>query len=606
MASPMGSTAEPSSEVNTDGGERKRKFTSGGTYCKAYGCNSRQFKGVKGERVPTNISFFTVPQKVLNHKKSLEHWACLVKRQLGKDNFTMNKKTAFCEKHFKESDIIRLTGSGVLRKIPKLRDGAAPVIHSWSNAKPERPTPKERHCSAPKKPKSSRGLNLNDVSGPGTPAMDIGSGSGPDPDVCMDTETLAVDDSTIATSDRSMETLISPTPVKVSVSTQTSWTPVTASTQTGNDSTVVNDHGYTFVKDNSQTLESYKDYVVKLENKLMMVEKECDSLKKSVTILKAQIMEFKTFSALTFKEDSAAIRFYTGFESFDDFLDMYEYLAPKAINLQYRRSGKTVRDSKPYQRPGRCRTGPKRKCSLLDEFFLVMVRLKVGLFHKDLAIRFGLSESTVSRIVSTWVNFLYCELPKMFPFPSQSVIRANMPLQFSKYPTTRIIIDCTEIFIEVPSAMLAQSQTWSNYKHHNTWKVLVGISPNGMITFVSELWSGRVSDKAITRDSGVLDLLEPGDNVMADRGFDITDILPPGVTLNIPPFKGDRAALSPSEVQETMDIACVRIHVERAIGRIKNYHILDGVMPITHTKDVDQIFKVCAYLSNFLPPLVEK
>ncbi|XP_066304508.1 putative nuclease HARBI1 [Branchiostoma lanceolatum] len=239
------------------------------------------------------------------------------------------------------------------------------------------------------------------------------------------------------------------------------------------------------------------------------------------------------------------------------------------------------------------------------DVFLVLFRLKVGLFHKDLAVRFGLSESSVSRIVGTWINFLYVEIPALFPFPSQTAIRAAMPVQFSKYPTTRIIIDCTEIFIEAPSAMLAQSQTWSSYKHHNTWKSLVGITPNGLITFVSKLWTGRVSDKAITKDSGLLDKLQAGDNVMADRGFEIADILPQGVTLNIPPFKGSRDALSPSEVQETMDIASVRIHVERAIGRIKNFHILDGVMPITLFPHADQLFTVCAYLTNFSPPLVK-
>jgi len=83
------------------------------------------------------------------------------------------------------------------------------------------------------------------------------------------------------------------------------------------------------------------------------------------------------------------------------------------------------------------------------------------------------------------------------------------------------------LFIEVPSAMKAQSETWSNYKHHNTFKVLVGISPNGQITFVSKLWGGRVSDKKITQESGILDIVDVGDNIMADRGFDIEDILPP-------------------------------------------------------------------------------
>lgn len=104
-----------------------------------------------------------------------------------------------------------------------------------------------------------------------------------------------------------------------------------------------------------------------------------------------------------------------------------------------------------------------------------------------------------------------------------------MPDEFAEFATTRIILDCTEIFILHPSAMLVQSETWSDYKHHNTWKQLVGITPNGQVTFLSDLWGGRVSDKQITRESGVLDLLNSGDNVMVDRGLDIKDIVPDGV-----------------------------------------------------------------------------
>lgn len=60
--------------------------------------------------------------------------------------------------------------------------------------------------------------------------------------------------------------------------------------------------------------------------------------------------------------------------------------------------------------------------------------------------------------------------------------------EFAKFATTRIILDCTEIFIQRPSAMLAQSETWSDFKHHNTLKQLVGGTPNGQV--LSDLWDG--------------------------------------------------------------------------------------------------------------------
>ena len=51
-----------------------------------------------------------------------------------------------------------------------------------------------------------------------------------------------------------------------------------------------------------------------------------------------------------------------------------------------------------------------------------------------------------------------------------------------------VIIDCFEVFTERPSNLLARAATWSNYKHHNTFKVLLGITPQGTISFVSECW----------------------------------------------------------------------------------------------------------------------
>ena len=59
------------------------------------------------------------------------------------------------------------------------------------------------------------------------------------------------------------------------------------------------------------------------------------------------------------------------------------------------------------------------------------------------------------------------------------------------------------------------------------------------VTFVSSLFPESVSDKEITRQSGILNLLEEWADVMADKGFLIEDLLKKvNATLVIPPFLG--------------------------------------------------------------------
>ena len=86
----------------------------------------------------------------------------------------------------------------------------------------------------------------------------------------------------------------------------------------------------------------------------------------------------------------------------------------------------------------------------------------------------------------------------------------------------------------------------------------MGISPKGAVTFLSRLWGGNVSDKQIVKESGLLDLLEAGDSVMADKGFTIEDLLEPvNIILNMPPMRESDRQLSRKEVEQTRRIAAV-------------------------------------------------
>ena len=146
-----------------------------------------------------------------------------------------------------------------------------------------------------------------------------------------------------------------------------------------------------------------------------------------------------------------------------------------------------------------------------------------------------------------------------------------MPEDFkSKYPKTRVILDCTEIKCQMPSSLLLNSRLFSSYKNHTTLKGLIGIAPSGAITFISELYAGSISDREIVEISGILDLpFNEGDDEMADKGFTIEDLLPLGLSLNIPPFLGQSQQMSVEDVDKTQVIASLRIHEERAISRIK-------------------------------------
>ena len=159
--------------------------------------------------------------------------------------------------------------------------------------------------------------------------------------------------------------------------------------------------------------------------------------------------------------------------------------------------------------------------------------------EKDLAFRFQISQSTVSRIFITRINFLYFKFKDIPIWPSKHQVNHFMPPLFKEfYPSTRCIIDATELFIQSPSNPQAQQLTFSSYKNHNTFKALVCKTPSGAISFVSKLHGRSISDRELFQKSALIDLLETGDSVMADRGFTIADILhEKGIILNIPPMK---------------------------------------------------------------------
>ena len=167
-----------------------------------------------------------------------------------------------------------------------------------------------------------------------------------------------------------------------------------------------------------------------------------------------------------------------------------------------------------------------KKFTLEIELCMVMERPRLGLLTEYPAHLYSCTQSTVRTIGFTQICLMALELRFLISWPDRIQVRRNFPDVFRKYyPRCRVIIDFTEFFIETTASLNSQALCWSDYKHHSTVKILVGITPNGSTSYLSEAYGGRASDRFIVEDCGFLKMLRPDDQVMADRGFKIDDQL---------------------------------------------------------------------------------
>ncbi|XP_046851060.1 uncharacterized protein LOC124444479 [Xenia sp. Carnegie-2017] len=263
------------------------------------------------------------------------------------------------------------------------------------------------------------------------------------------------------------------------------------------------------------------------------------------------------FEQLTREYD---VRFHTGLPSTNSFKCVFEYLLPKASNMQYWRgptqtqNETTATPKTPFQLfAGRgYRSGPARKLSPQQELLMCLMKLRLALLVDDLAFRFQISSATVSSTFITWIKLMSKELSVLFIWPSRNQTKKTLPSCFRKlYPNVRCIIDCFECFTETPSGLDLAATMWSEYKHHYTLKALVAITPNGAISYVSPTYGGRATDVFIVKNSGFLELLQPFDEVMADRGFKIREeLMMKMCRLCIPPSKTVSMQMLPDDVRK--------------------------------------------------------
>ncbi|XP_037567456.1 uncharacterized protein LOC119448024 [Dermacentor silvarum] len=530
------------------------------THCCVPWCKQRGPKDPDGNKV----SYHRFPRDATLYKK----WIIAIKRDEGKF-FNVTKCTKVCSRHFLPSDFIPSVSCGN----NLLRQTACPSVFSFGKMQQLRKPPKKR---------TSDSRSAHQIPDQATAQAST----------VEDSEARFFDDQSTYRS--SAAAVGSDTPETEGDTTSCSPAAGTVPSLGGGEpvSEVERLEGVVATQGNEIDRLKYECEV--LQEQLLQTKTEMHlSLQENhrLTTRLEETESLTSFCVEHFKHSNEDLLAYTGMPTYRHFLALMAYINPG-------KNGSNV-----LRNAGIKASGGRRR-TVENELFLVLVRLRLGLFEHDLAHRFGITQSTVSRICVSWINFMYIRLCKLPLWASRAVIDATLPAAFSAYSTTRVILDATEIKCEVPSSLSLQSSSYSAYKSSNTFKGLIGVSPNGLVTFVSELYTGSISDREAVLKSGFLDLKFDGnDSVMADKGFLIEDLLArKNVKLNIPPFL-HRNALSEQQVRETKEIASLRIHVERRIRRIKSFHIFDRPIPLTLAPIINQIWTVAAILTNFQSPL---
>ena len=329
-----------------------------------------------------------------------------------------------------------------------------------------------------------------------------------------------------------------------------------------------------------------------LRNKVKRLEWEKEMNFQKILHLRKELSACNCKKALhsTLLTNDRETKFFTGLEKRALFDSLHDYIAP-FVQRRWKGVRRVVNRVRRNIIQSGQRRGPNRK-------------LRLGLLLHDLARRFKVSETLSSQVFTCWLRVMAKVLSATIHMPSQEVINVTSPDRFKRLWGVHSIIDCSELFIETPQDHDLQAVTWSTYKHHNTLKFLIGVAPNSSIVYISKAYTGRISDKEITIDTGYLDNVPPYSIIMCDKGFGISEECDARrITLYVPPGKRGMSQMGHVEVAKTNRIAKLRILVEQVIRRLKSFRIISGELPISMIPHIDDILVICGALSNMKNPI---
>nr|CAI5835621.1 unnamed protein product [Callosobruchus analis] len=245
------------------------------------------------------------------------------------------------------------------------------------------------------------------------------------------------------------------------------------------------------------------------------------------------------------------------------------------------------------------------RLNVRERVLLTMTKLKLDLSYVTLGALFSISGQLCKTYFFDFLTVLSQVLKVCIYFPSAEEVSKNLPKCFKNFKNCRAVLDCIEIFIQRPS-LCCRIKFYSQYKKSTTIKFMTGVSPGGIITFISKPYGGRASDKLIFEESDFIKNLSPNrDSIMVDKGFLIDDLCAMyKIRLIRPPFLKNKQQLTAQEATANKEIAAARVHIERSNQRLKIFKIISGRLQWSLVPKIDEIFLIICGITNLSAPIL--
>ncbi|KAM4741348.1 uncharacterized protein FYW61_002859 [Anableps anableps] len=307
-----------------------------------------------------------------------------------------------------------------------------------------------------------------------------------------------------------------------------------------------------------------------------------------------ELLSQQEFGLQRFAGSDEDIRFYTRFPSYKHLMAFWFLIEPWSHKMvRMSRAKKAAKRDEDMISPP---SSKRQQLQPVDEFFLFLVFLSVGLKERDLAVRFNIHQSTVSHIIAMWTSFLFTALGSQCIWLTRQEVQAYLPEEFKDFPDTQVILYCAELTCQIPSSSLPQSDMSPSYNSSSTMRALVGIAPHGAVTFISDLYGGSFSSKELFKLSGIAEKLTEDMAVMVDQGFPIRDCCK--CKVYSPSFLSKQKEPG-DQVTKTQAKERLKVHVEQVIGRIKQNKLFHGIISLSHAYSINHLFAVACLLSNY-------